>query len=74
MSYYWKVCVNGEDHTLGLSFEEAKNLANDLNEQFPENDYIPMPTPDYEEESDSLRFSARGQADGWEDMFPDYED
>lgn len=71
MSEYWKVEVNGETHTDGLTYEEAEVLAFDLNNLFPENNYIPMPSYSYEELQGNPRFTPRGVADGWEDLFPD---
>jgi len=75
---YWKVVEisgGGDMHSDGLTFDEAKTSANELNELFPDECYIVEPDPSYEERKErEMTYQTRYNihaVDGWEDIYPD---
>jgi|TARA_B110000971_G_C19572735_1_gene303819 hypothetical protein len=66
----WKV-VNEtnyvEDHTTQLTFEEAIELMNDLEEMFPNEQYSIY--PDEYVEPKEVRYYNNNAVDGWEDLY-----
>ena len=65
-----------EIHTKWLTLEEADELRKDLAETFPDNDFwIQHHTDEEIQELDQEnRIYNDRVVDGWEDMFPHYED
>jgi hypothetical protein len=65
-----------EIHTKWLTLEEADELRKDLAETFPDNDFwIQHHTDEEIQELDQENRNYNDNAvDGWEDMFPHYED
>lgn len=65
-----------EIHTKWLTLEEADELRKDLAETFPDNDFwIQHHTDEEIQELDQEnRIYNDNAVDGWEDMFPHYED
>ena len=57
-----------EEHTTQLSFDEANELLNDLEEMFPNEQYSIW--PDKYVEQKEVRYYNKNAVDGWEDMFP----
>jgi hypothetical protein len=66
---YWKVMEGHDLHTDGLTFDEAVELANELNETFDSYDFVAFPDPDYREVEPRC-YNERA-VDGWEDIYPD---
>lgn len=56
-----------EEHTTDLTFDEAVNTLEELNECFPNEQYEIHPQAEPTKEKE-YRFVSRGQADGWEDL------
>ena len=56
-----------EDHTTQLTFEEAIELMNDLEEMFPNEQYSIY--PDEYVEPKEVRYYNNNAVDGWEDLY-----
>tara|TARA_R110000868_G_scaffold357497_1_gene618998 strand:+ start:9536 stop:9760 length:225 start_codon:yes stop_codon:yes gene_type:complete len=61
----------GEDHTTQLTLEEARELMNNLEDMFPNEQYS-IHIDEYVEPNE-VRYYNNNAVDGWEDMFPSYE-
>ena len=76
----FKVMVSAEgfaeNHTEWLTLEQADALWADLTTMFPENDYWIQHHTDEEvaDRDQENRVYNNNAVDGWEDMFPHYED
>jgi hypothetical protein len=69
-SEFWKVTRGWDTHTDGLTFDEATDLAAELNETFNSISYNAEPDPEYGEREEPRAYS-NNAVDGWEDMYPD---
>ena len=71
MKEYWKLMADGQEHTDGLTFEEATDMAEEYKAMFPNTDYYPSQDYEYaEKEERENRFYNSNACDGWEDIYP----
>jgi hypothetical protein len=57
----------GQEHTTNLTFEEAHELLNRLQDYFPDIDYW---IEQYREENKKPQHYNNNAIDGWEDLYP----